>query len=222
MCGRFALTLPKKAMANLFDAEILTDFGGPKYNVTPTSQIPVCVMFEGKRVITSMRWGFIPHWYASPSDGPLLINARSETVTQKPAFGTAFRRRRCLIPASGFFEWHREKDRPKEPYYITRTDGAEMVFAGIWQAWTGKDGERRITCAILTKPASVPIEAIHHREPVTVATTEFKNWLSLSPDTTEVFSPSAPGSFKMHRVDPKVNSARVDTPDLIEEVQTNT
>jgi len=219
MCGRFALTLPPDAVAGCFDASLKATFETPRYNVCPTQLIPVCVSHEGQRLITTMRWGFIPHWYKSPSDGPLLINARSETIAEKPAFGAAVRSRRCLIPASGFFEWYRDKSKPKEPWYITAHSGDPLVFAGIWQAWTSPEGQRQVTCAIVTGDASQPIADIHHREPISLAQKDFGLWLGEEgTGAAALMNTAADGYFKMHRVDPKVNAARHDSADLIEEI----
>ncbi|MEM9717042.1 MAG: SOS response-associated peptidase [Pseudomonadota bacterium] len=218
MCGRFALTLPADAVANLFDASWRASYDTPRYNLCPTQLVAVCVAHEGERLLTTMRWGFIPHWYKSPSDGPLLINARSETIAEKPAFGSAVRSRRCLIPASGFFEWFRDKSKPKEPWYITPKGQEAMAFAGIWQAWTSpENGERLVTCAIVTAEASEPIAEIHHREPVVISPEHYGLWLGEEgKGAATCLGTAKPGFFAMHRVDPKVNSARHDSADLIE------
>lgn len=219
MCGRFALTLPPDAVAGWFDASLKAKFETPRYNICPTQLIPVCVSHEGQRLITTMRWGFIPHWYTSPSDGPLLINARSETIAEKPAFKSAVQTRRCLIPASGFFEWYRDKSKPKEPWYITAKEAEMMVFAGIWQAWTSPEGVRHVTCALVTGDASKPISDIHHREPITLSSDAFGLWLGEEGvGASKVMTPAGEGFFKMHRVDPKVNSARHDEVDLIKPI----
>ena len=118
MCGRFAVTLPPDAMAQLFEAQPANDLAGvPNYNVCPTIPINVCSLGEGGRRLTAMRWGFVPHWYKTPSDGPLLINARAETVAEKPAFRQAARERRCLIAMDGFYEW-KTIDGSKKPFFI--------------------------------------------------------------------------------------------------------
>ena len=109
MCGRFAFTLPRDAVAKFFGAVTVRAEFEPRFNICPTMDIPVAVHYEGERQLVPMRWGFIPKWYKSPSDGPMLINARAETIAEKPAFRDAVRTRRCLIPADGFYEWHREK-----------------------------------------------------------------------------------------------------------------
>ncbi len=119
MCGRFAITLPPDAMAQLFAAIPANDLPEvPNYNVCPTNQVHVVRFGDAARRLVSMRWGFIPHWYKTPNDGPLLINARAETIAEKPAFRTAARERRCLIPASGFYEWTKDEGGNRLPWYI--------------------------------------------------------------------------------------------------------
>ncbi|MEO0344237.1 MAG: SOS response-associated peptidase [Pseudomonadota bacterium] len=216
MCGRFALTLPQDAVAGWFDASLKAAIETPRYNICPTQLVPVCVFHQGSRIVTTMRWGFIPHWYKSPSDGPLLINARSETIAEKPAFGAAVRSRRCLIPATGFYEWYRDKSKPKEPWFISASSGAPLVFAGIWQAWTSPEGIRHVTCAIVTCAASKPISDIHHREPITLSPQNYGLWLGQDgAGAATIMRPAQDDFYKMHRVDPKVNSARHDSADLI-------
>ena len=128
MCGRFAITLPNDAMAQLFDARPANDLPDvPNYNVCPTTQIAVARSDETGRRLEPMRWGFLPHWYKTPTDGPLLINARAETVAEKPAFRAACRERRCLIAATGFYEWTKDAEGKRLPWFISRADGAPSV-----------------------------------------------------------------------------------------------
>lgn len=216
MCGRFALTLPTDAVAGWFDApHVSASFDTPRYNICPTLDIPVAVTHDGARHLVPMRWGFIPKWYRSESDGPLLINARAETIAEKPAFRDAVRSRRCLIPADGFYEWHREKGKGKEPWYIYPTAGELMAFAGIWQVWNGPDGQRYVTCAMVTTEAGPDIADVHHREPVTVAPKDFGLWLGEEgKGAANLMHAADPSYFARHRVSLKVNSGRVDGPDL--------
>jgi putative SOS response-associated peptidase YedK len=213
MCGRFTLLEPVDAMASQFMAtQVRSEFETPRFNIAPTQIIPAVVFYLGERQIVDMRWGFIPHWYKSPSDGPLLINARSETIDEKPAFRGAFETRRCLIPASGFYEWHREKGKGKEPYYIESQRNEMMAFGAIWQAWTNPDGERHITVAMITQAAGPQIAPIHHREPVVIAPNNQSVWLGQTDDQIlDVFQPDGKtGYFKSHRVSTEVNGARSD------------
>lgn len=215
MCGRFTITHPNEALAALFDAAPSNDLpDGPNYNVCPTNEIAVVTSDDGARRLRPMRWGFLPHWYKTPSDGPLLINARADTIAQKPAFRAAVRERRCLIPVSGFYEWRTEDGR-KLPFYITRADGAPMAFAGIWQVWD--KGETPLaTCAIVTTDANQTMESIHHRMPVILEREDWPLWLGEAGHGAAVLMrPAAEGVLRHHRVDPKVNSNRASGPDLI-------
>lgn len=217
MCGRFALTLPQDAVASWFGAELRAEFETPRYNICPTQMIPAAVFHDGARHIVQMRWGFIPHWYKKPSDGPLLINARAETITQKPSFRAAIKTRRCLIPATGFYEWHAKKGIGKEPWFIKPAEGNLMAFAGVWQSWTDENKQRHITCAIVTTEASPELMGIHHREPVTIRAEKFGLWLGEEGKGAAGLMTTAPdGFFEKYRVSTQVNKARHDVPDLME------
>lgn len=218
MCGRFATTLPSDAMARLFAAQPDNDLPeGPNYNVCPTNQIAVCTGGETRR-LQAMRWGFIPHWYKKPNDGPLLINARAETIAEKPAFKAACRERRCLIACTGFYEWTKDEDGNRLPWYITRTDDAPLVFAGIWQDWTPKDGGDRLrTCAIVTCGANAAMSAIHHRMPVILTPDDFALWLGEAGKGAAPLMTAAPeDALQWHRVGREVNSNRASGAHLIE------
>ena len=216
MCGRMTMTHPNDAMARLFDAVLSNDLPeGPRYNICPTQTVGVATSDAGARRFRPMRWGFLPHWYKTTRDGPLLINARAETVAEKPAFRKAVRERRCLIPATGFYEWTKGEDGARLPWYFTPADGAPLVFAGIWQAWE-RDGEAYVTCAILTTAAGPEMARLHHREPVQVAPQDFACWLGEGEDKAAPLMRAAPdGFYKVHRVDAAVNSNRASGPELI-------
>ena len=136
MCGRMTMTHPNDAMARLFEASPSNDLPEvPRYNICPTQDIGVVTSGAEGRRYRPMRWGFLPHWYKTPTDGPLLINARAETVADKPAFRAACRERRCLVPATGFYEWTKDEAGNRLPWYFTPADGGPLVLAGIWQIW---------------------------------------------------------------------------------------
>ena len=168
MCGRFVLETPLKATAEIFNAQIAESLVAvPNFNICPSENISVLVSNSGKRKFGQMRWGFVPHWYKSVADGPLLFNARAETLAEKPAFRDACRRRRCLIPADGFYEWKKIVGSKSKPFYFRRSDRQQMIFAGIWQFLD--DCEDRIpTCTIITVPASEQISGIHNRMPLLI------------------------------------------------------
>ena len=217
MCGRFAITLPPDAMAQLFEAAPANDLPGvPNYNICPTTQVHVVQGGEGGRRLVAMRWGFLPHWYKSPTDGPLLINARSETIAEKPAFRAACGARRCLIPATGFYEWTKDADGKRLPWYIRHADGTPIAFAGVWQVWD-KGESPLVTCAIVTTASNGPVKDIHHRMPVAVAPENWGLWLGEAGKGAAVLMKEPPGEvFEAWRVDPAVNSNRASGPELIE------
>lgn len=214
MCGRFALTLPTDAMAQLFQAAPANDLPPvPNYNVCPTTQVHVVSLANGGRRLGAMRWGFLPHWYKSPTDGPLLINARAETIAEKPAFRAACRERRCIVPISGFFEWTRDGD-VKLPWYITRRDGAPMALAGVWQAW-GPD--HAPSCAMVTTAANTPMARIHHRIPVILEQADWGKWLGEEgKGAARLMHAPSDDALDFVRVDVAVNSNRASGPQLIE------
>lgn len=179
MCGRFALTLPHDAMAQLFEAVPANDLPQvPNLDVRPTDRIHAVISGEGARRLVAMRWGFLPHWFKTPKDKPLLINARAETVAEKPAFRAAYRARRCLVPASGYYEWTKEADGRKKPWFFEAESGAPLAFAGLWQDWAPRDGGDTIrSCTIITTAASQQVAHIHHRMPVAVSRDDWGLWL---------------------------------------------
>ncbi|MEO0939166.1 MAG: SOS response-associated peptidase [Pseudomonadota bacterium] len=219
MCGRFAITLPNDAMAQLFAAQPGNDLPDvPNFNVCPTNAVHVIESDGERRRLSAMRWGFIPHWYKKPNDGPLLINARAETIAEKPAFRAACRARRAVMVASGFYEWTRDGD-VRLPWYITRSDGAPLAFAAIWQAWDatkhGAEAPLR-TCAIVTTAANAPMSAIHHRMPVILAPDDIPLWLGEAGKGAAPLMRAAPDdALVWHRVDRAVNSNRAAGPELI-------
>ncbi|RYH07936.1 SOS response-associated peptidase [Tropicimonas sp. IMCC6043] len=217
MCGRFVNLLPTEAMARLFEAVPGNDLpDGERYNICPTNMITTAVSEDGQRRLRAMRWGFLPHWYKTPTDGPLIINARAEGIATKPAFREAIRSRRCLVPASGFFEWTKGAEGARLPWYIRPADAGPMVMAGVWQDWE-REGARMTTVAIVTCAAGGGLEALHHRMPVILAAEDWPLWLGESGHGAAVLMrPSPEGSLAWHRVDPAVNSNRATGPELIE------
>ncbi|MEN9061576.1 MULTISPECIES: SOS response-associated peptidase [Ponticoccus] len=216
MCGRFAVTLPPDAMAQLFNAAPANDLPPvPNHNVCPTNDIAVVMAGAGRRLVP-MRWGFLPHWYKATNDGPLLINARAETIAEKPAFREACRARRCLIPVTGFYEWTKDAEGNRLPWYIAPVEGAVLVLAGVWQDW--EQGEERYrSCAIVTTAANDQMAAIHHRMPVILAPDDWGKWLGeQGTGAATLMQPAPEGALTMHRVSRAVNSNRASGPELIE------
>ncbi|MCA1285326.1 SOS response-associated peptidase [Salipiger bermudensis] len=219
MCGRYAITLAKEAMAQIFEAVPGNDLPEvPNFNVCPTNAVHTVRSSNGTRSLSAMRWGFIPHWYKTPGDGPLLINARAETIAEKPAFRAACRERRCLIPASGFYEWTKGEDDTRLPWYIQPAEGDVLAFAGIWQDWE-RDGEMLRTCAIVTTAAAGEMTQIHHRVPVILAAPDWALWLGEDGrGAATLMQPAPEGTLRFHRVDREVNSNRASGPQLIQPI----
>ena len=213
MCGRMAITLPHAAMSQVFRAAPANDLPDvPNYNVCPTVQVAAITSEEGERRYGPMRWGFIPHWYKKANGGPLLINARAETIAEKPAFKSACRARRCIIPASGFYEWTRLEDGTKLPWYIQRSDSAPLAFAAIWQDW----GDLGATAAIVTTAANTAMGEIHHRIPVILEPDDWGLWLGEDgKGAAPLMTATGEHTLQFHRVDKAVNSNRATGPELI-------
>jgi putative SOS response-associated peptidase YedK len=216
MCGRFVITSAPEALRKLFGYIDQPNFP-PRYNIAPTQPIPVVIIENGARQFRLMRWGFVPAWVKDPRGFALLINARAETVTDKPAFKNAIRRRRCLIPADGWYEWSQSER--KRPYFIHRRDGQPFGFAGLAETWSGPNGEELDTVAIVTTAAGADLATLHPRAPVTVAPDDFERWLDCAGDRAEdvlaLLSPPAPGEFVAHEVSMRVNRTANDHAQLI-------
>jgi len=218
MCGRFTITHPNEALAALFAAVPGNDLpGGPNFNVCPTNPVAVVTAEGGTRRLRAMRWGFIPAWYKAPNDGPLIINARAETVATKPAFRDAVRTRRCIVPASGFYEWNTGDRGEKLPWYFTRADGQPMALAGLWQRWRDMD-----TVAVVSTGAGPGMAGLHHREPVVLESADWPLWLGETGHGAAVLmKASAKGMLTQPvRVSTAVNSNRASGSELIVAVST--
>jgi putative SOS response-associated peptidase YedK len=217
MCGRYASTIPPEAMRALFRYLEQPNFP-PRHNIAPTQPIAIVRMTEGKRQFALVRWGLIPSWVKDPRAFSLLINARGESVNEKPAFRNAMKYRRCLVPADGFYEWKREGE-TKRPYFVRRKDGAPIAFAGLWENWMGPNGEEVETAAIVTTTASRSISHIHDRMPVIVPPDAFNFWLDPKVDaqTAAAAISSVPdGEIEAYPVSSAVNRTANDAPMLME------
>ena len=206
MCGRYCITTAPEAIRALFRYPERPNFP-PRYNVAPTQPVPVVRVVEGDRHFALVRWGLIPAWVKDPKDFTLLINARGETLHDKPAFKNAIRRRRCLFPADGFYEWKMEGGR-RRAFHARRPGGGPLAFAGLWETWTGPNGEEMETAAIVTTQANKEMGAVHHRAPVIVPPDQFDLWLSSEADTriaAELIRPAPDGSMEVYEVSPAVN-----------------
>lgn len=217
MCGRFVITSPPAALRQLFGYAEQPNFP-PRHNIAPTQPIPVVILEHGGRHFRLMRWGLVPAWVKDFSQFTLLINARAETVQQKPAFKNAVTRRRCLIPADGYYEW-REAGGRKRAYFIHRRDGKPVGFAALAETWIGPNGEEVDGVAIVTAPASRDLAALHHRVPVTIAPENFERWLDCRANDAEavmaLLTGPGEGEFTWHEVSTRVNRVANDDAQLM-------
>jgi putative SOS response-associated peptidase YedK len=185
----------------------------PRFNVAPTQDIPVIRSTEAGRELTWMRWGFIPAWSKDANSGPLLINARAETAAEKSAFRSAFKSRRCLIPADGFFEWKRAGNK-KQPYHLRRADDRPFAFAGLWETWQAIE-----SCTILTTDANELIKPLHDRMPVILSPNDYADWLNPNANEPDKLLTAFPASqMSAILVNPIVNNARNEGPECIEPI----
>jgi putative SOS response-associated peptidase YedK len=217
MCGRFVITSPPAALRQMFGYAEQPNFP-PRHNIAPTQPIPVVIFENGGRHFRLMRWGLVPAWVKDAREFALLVNARAETIGEKPAFKNAMKRRRCLIPADGYYEWHAGGNR-KRPHFIRRRDGIPIGLAGLAETWIGPNGEELDTVAIVTAAASADLSALHHRVPVTIAPGDFERWLDCSAhDVDEVMAllkPPREGEFVWHEISTRVNRVANDDAQLI-------
>ena len=216
MCGRFAITLPSDAMAQLFDAQLSNNLPSvPNFNVCPTNLIHAVFSNEFGRKLESFRWGFVPEWYHGINTGPLLINARSETLAEKPAFSQACRERRCLIPSLGFYEWSTNNQGQKIPWFVKRRDDLPLVFGGVWQEWGNEDYKVK-TCAIVTTTSNKSLSAIHHRLPLVIEKGDWSLWMGEKGHGASVLmKPTADDKLTAYQVSSEINSNRSAGPKLI-------
>ena len=219
MCGRFVQKLSGEEIARLFAGELFVSEPGERYNVAPTQSVLVVVEHDQHRVVTSHRWGLIPSWAKDPKIGVQMINARAETLAEKPAFRTAFRRQRCIVPADAFYEWQRHGT-SKTPYAIVRRDGQPLAFAGLWSAWHKPESDERIlSCTIVTTEANERLASLHERMPVILPEDAWSEWLD--PGFQEVgplqslLRPYPSELLDAYPVSPRVNSVRNDGPELL-------
>jgi putative SOS response-associated peptidase YedK len=218
MCGRFTLQITKEMLAEIFGNLVIQDFK-PRYNIAPTQQVAVVrISTDGSRHLDLLKWGLIPSWSKDPSIGSKMINARSETVDTKPSLRSAFKHRRCIIPASGFYEWQ-EVGGKKHPLYVKLKGQHVMLFAGLWEHWKPEEGDVIESCTILTTTNNELIKPLHDRMPVILDTRDKDLWLDPHVSDTEqlksLFKPYPSEMMDMYRVSNMVNSPKNDNPDCI-------
>ncbi len=225
MCGRYAITLPPEAMRDVFGYVEQPNFP-PRFNVAPTQPVPIVRKDDdGQRHFVLVRWGLVPSWAREVGAKP-LINARGETVAEKPSFRNSFRRRRCLVPADAFYEWQARKDGPKQPYLIRRPDRAPFAFAGVWEHWQTPEGSELESCAIVTTGANATLKPIHHRMPVILDEADWETWLDTSETRTKeaaaLMQPAPDDLLETVPVSTRVNSVANDDADLQVQVAAET
>ncbi|HVY50326.1 MAG TPA: SOS response-associated peptidase [Devosia sp.] len=219
MCGRYALLLPPEAMARLFRVlGELADYP-PRYNIAPTQPVVTILERHGRRTAELFRWGFVPSWVRDPRQFALIVNARGDTMAEKPSFRDALRNSRCVLPASGYYEWKSRPDGSRWPYYITLASGEPMAFAGLYSTWAGPNGEEVDTVCIVTTAPSPEISAIHDRMPALLRGEALEAWLNTreveSRDALKFIAPPPVNSMAYHPVSQAVNKADTDGPELI-------
>jgi len=225
VCGRFSITGDLDFYAEYFGVdEVVTDPLDKSWNVAPTDPVYVVAERDGIRQLGSMRWGLVPHWAEDTKS--IHINARSETVASTAAFRDSFARKRCLIPADGFYEWE-PAENGRTPHWVYRADGHPMVFAGIWASrLEPESGDWRRTCSIITTHAQGVVASIHDRMPVSLPPEVWDSWLDRDLRDPEaaisLLQPIAPDAIMAHRVSLKVNSVRNNTPDLRDQAEAET
>jgi len=224
VCGRYTFVAEPEDLTELFGLLDVPELP-PRYNIAPTQPVPVVRQdARGQRHMDWMRWGLIPSWSKDPSAGARMINARAETVIEKPAYRTAFRRRRCLLPARGFYEWKRVGSR-KQPYFIHLRGGELFAFAGLFEHWQSPEGDEIDSCTILTIDSNELVRTIHHRMPVILPPEDYDLWLDPEVQDPERLKPLlralSADAMEAYPVSTHVNSPAHDDPMCIERVQLN-
>ena len=220
MCGRFTLTVPPEVLAAHFELESVpaAELVAPRYNIAPTQEVAaIRLTRRGKRRLDMLRWGLVPHWAKDTSIGARLINARAESLADKPAFRLALRRRRCLIPASGFYEWLKRGTSRGQPHLLRASAARPLAFAGLWERWSaGGDGPDLDSCTIITVEASSEVTPIHSRMPALLEPEDFQRWLARDDDGSvgELLRPRL--GLVAQRVSERVNSDAIDDPACVE------
>jgi putative SOS response-associated peptidase YedK len=219
MCGRYSLTTPVEAVRALFGFDARPNLM-PRYNIAPGQDVAAvrAAQAGAGREFAIFRWGLVPSWAKEPTIGNRMVNARAEMVASKPSFRGAYRHRRCLIIADGFYEWRRQDRGPKDPYFIMLENAAPFAFAGLWERWQSpaKDGEALETCTIVTTEANELLKPIHERMPVILEPEQFECWLTADPDIAGQLLKPYRGRMVVRRVSTLVNKAENDGPQLIE------
>ncbi|MEM6511723.1 MAG: SOS response-associated peptidase [Pseudomonadota bacterium] len=214
MCGRFVFYSPLQATAELFGVHTLLE-SEPRYNIAPTQYVPAIRESDDGRELAMLKWGLIPFWAKEASIGNRMINARAETVTEKPSYRNAYKHRRCLVLADGFYEWHRDGD-SKTPYFISLASGEPFAFAGLWERWKDKAADEVIdSTTLITAEANNFLSTVHHRMPLMLTPETASRWLAGDDELIHEIHDVTP-PLKAWPVSRRVNNARNDGDDLVE------
>jgi putative SOS response-associated peptidase YedK len=214
MCGRYVLASPGEVIAEHFRLAQVPEYP-PRYNIAPTqAALVVRETPEGEREAVLLRWGLIPSWAKDPAIGSRMINARAEGLADKPSFRASFKRRRCLVPADGFYEWRPAAGGRKQPFFIRLASGAPLALAGLWEQWKAPEGDVVATFTIVTTAASAQLQTLHDRMPVVVAPADHDEWLS-SPNPSALLVPWQGEPFELVPVSTRVNNVANDDPTLV-------
>jgi len=218
VCGRYASSRDARDLVDAFEVDqgpeqVLP----PSWNVAPTDPVYAVLERGGTRSLRVLRWGLVPSWAKDARGAARLINARSETLTSKPAFRSAYARRRCLVPADGYYEWQRD-GAVKQPWFLTPRDGTPLAMAGLYEVWAREDGERLWTCTVITTDAADELGHIHDRTPLLVPRPAWPRWLDpeVEDPGSELLVPATPGVLDAWPVSPAVGNVRTNRPDLVE------
>jgi len=218
MCGRFTLIISAEELAEWFETENEAELA-PRYNIAPTQPVQTVLADHGRRVSRLMRWGLMPGWVKDPREFPLLVNARIETMADKPAFRDSLKHGRCIVPASGYYEWQVGPDKTKQPCFVTRADGAPMALAAIYSIWAGPNGEEVDTVATITQASAHELGDLHDRQPVVLEPASFDDWLDVRGigvrEAMGLLKTPPAGTFRFHPVSTRVNSAEFDDENLV-------
>lgn len=215
MCGRYASSRGAHDLAAHFDVEELPEQALPvSHNVAPTDPVPAVLQRDGTRQLRVLRWGLVPSWAKDAKGAARLINARRDSVERKPAFRAAYQRRRCLLPADGYYEWQPD-GAGKQPYFLSARDGSPLAMAGLYEVWAPPEGERLWTCTVVTTEAADELGHIHDRTPLLVRPQDWARWLDPAvPAPGDLLLPGTPGVLDAWPVSPAVGNVRNDGPEL--------
>jgi putative SOS response-associated peptidase YedK len=219
MCGRFTLTIDPAHLQEAFPWAVIPNDLNPRFNIAPSQPVAI-IPNNGENRVTMYKWGLIPSWSKDPSIGERMINARSESLAEKPSFRNAYRRRRCLILADGFYEWKTNTgNKSKQPIYIRLNNNSPFAFAGLWEQWSAPDGSEIRSCTIITTRPNSLLESIHNRMPVILHPESYKLWITHedrpATELNELLVPYPSNEMLAYPVSKKVNSPLNDSADLI-------